>query len=152
VSDFGLDDRTFGVRSPAEVKDFFSSLCVQTGSRVHPASCQMGTRGSSPGLKSSRGVTLTTHPHLVSRSRMSRSYNFSPPSASMACSRTTSALAFSINIIYKTLLIFVFNNSTNFYTLHLIGSLGLSFLCSYRHITTICPQQMSLFTLSKSCK
>jgi hypothetical protein len=31
----------------------------------------------SPGLKCGRGVTLTTHPHLVSRSRISRSYIFS---------------------------------------------------------------------------
>jgi hypothetical protein len=33
----------------------------------------------SPGLKRGRGVTLTTQPHLVQRSRMSRSYIFSPP-------------------------------------------------------------------------
>jgi hypothetical protein len=39
----------------------------------------------SPGVKRGRGVTLTT-PHLVSR--MSRSYIFFPPSASMACSGT----------------------------------------------------------------
>jgi hypothetical protein len=45
------------------------------------------------GLKSGRSVTLTTHPHLVPRSRMSRSYVSSPPSAFMACSGT--ALAFS---------------------------------------------------------
>jgi hypothetical protein len=32
VSDYGLDDRAIGVRSPAEAKDFSSSLCVQTGS------------------------------------------------------------------------------------------------------------------------
>jgi hypothetical protein len=32
----------------------------------------------SPGLKCGRGVTLTTHPYLVSRSRMSRSYTSSP--------------------------------------------------------------------------
>jgi hypothetical protein len=30
VSDYGLDDRAIGVRSPAGVKDFSSSLCVQT--------------------------------------------------------------------------------------------------------------------------
>jgi hypothetical protein len=30
-------------------------------------------------LKRGRGVTLTTHPHVVPRSRMSRSYTFSPP-------------------------------------------------------------------------
>jgi hypothetical protein len=32
-----------------------------------------------PGVKDGRGVTLTTHPHLVPRSRMSRSYTSSPP-------------------------------------------------------------------------
>jgi hypothetical protein len=32
-----------------------------------------------PGLKRSRGVTLTTHQHLVPRSKMSRSYTSSPP-------------------------------------------------------------------------
>jgi hypothetical protein len=31
-----------------------------------------------PGVKRGRGVTLTTHPHLVPRSRMSRSYTSSP--------------------------------------------------------------------------
>jgi hypothetical protein len=31
------------------------------------------------GLKRGRGVTLTTHPHLVPRSRMSRSYTSPPP-------------------------------------------------------------------------
>jgi hypothetical protein len=33
----------------------------------------------SPELKRGRGVTLTTHHHLLPRSRMSRSYTFSPP-------------------------------------------------------------------------
>jgi hypothetical protein len=60
-------------------KDFSSGLCVQTGSGAHPASCIMGTGGSFPGLKRGRGVTLTTHPRLVPRSRMSRSYTSSPP-------------------------------------------------------------------------
>jgi hypothetical protein len=32
----------------------------------------------SPGVKRGRGVTLTTHPHLVPRLRMSRSYTSSP--------------------------------------------------------------------------
>jgi hypothetical protein len=45
VSDYGLYDRAFEVRSPAEAKDFSSSLCVQTGSGAHPASCKMGTGG-----------------------------------------------------------------------------------------------------------
>jgi len=44
---------------------------VHTGPGVHPASCKMGTR-SFPGVKSGRGVTLTTHPLLVPRSWRSR--------------------------------------------------------------------------------
>jgi hypothetical protein len=43
VSDYGLDDRAIGVPSPAGAKAFSSSLCVQTGSGAHPASCPMGT-------------------------------------------------------------------------------------------------------------
>jgi hypothetical protein len=35
VSDYGLDDQTIEVRSPAEAKDFSSKLCVQTGSGAH---------------------------------------------------------------------------------------------------------------------
>jgi hypothetical protein len=51
VSDYGLDDRAIGVRSPAVAKDFSSSLCVQTGSGARPASCTMGTGGPAPGVK-----------------------------------------------------------------------------------------------------
>jgi hypothetical protein len=67
---------------------FSSNLCVQTGSEAHPASCTMGTGGPFPGSKRGRGVMLTTHPHLVQRSRTNRSYTSSPPSATMACSGT----------------------------------------------------------------
>jgi hypothetical protein len=68
VSDYGLDDRAIGVRFPAGAKDFSSNLCVQTGSGAHPVSCPVGTGGPFPGAKRGRGVTLTTHPHLVPRS------------------------------------------------------------------------------------
>jgi hypothetical protein len=74
VSDYGLDDRVIEVRSPAASEDFSSSLCVQTGSEAHPASCTMDTGGPFPG----RSVTLTTHLYLVPRSIMSRSYISSP--------------------------------------------------------------------------
>jgi len=47
------------------------STPVQTGPRADPSSCTMGT-GSSPGVKSGRGVTLTPHPFLVLCSCMSR--------------------------------------------------------------------------------
>jgi hypothetical protein len=55
VSDYGLVDRAIGVRSPAEAKDFSSSLCVQTGSGAHPASCTIGTGVLSPGIKARPG-------------------------------------------------------------------------------------------------
>jgi hypothetical protein len=53
VSDYGLDDRAIGVRYPAGAKDFSCSLCVQTGSGVHSASC---TGGPFPGGKSAAGA------------------------------------------------------------------------------------------------
>jgi hypothetical protein len=51
VSDYGLDNQAIGVRFPAGAKDFSSSLCVQTGSGAHPASCPMVTGGPFPGSK-----------------------------------------------------------------------------------------------------
>jgi hypothetical protein len=39
----------------------------------------MGSGGPFPGIKRGRGVTLTTHPHLLQRSRMCMSYSSSPP-------------------------------------------------------------------------
>jgi hypothetical protein len=59
-----MNDQATLVRSPAEAKDFYSTLCVQTSSEAHPASCTMGVEGPSPGVKRGRSVTLTTHPHL----------------------------------------------------------------------------------------
>jgi hypothetical protein len=44
------------------------SAPVQTGPRVHPSSCKMGT-GSFPGVESGRGMTLTPHPLVVPRSK-----------------------------------------------------------------------------------
>jgi hypothetical protein len=62
VSDYGLDDRVIGVRSPAGVNDFSSILCVQTGSGAHPASCPMGTGD---------------------KARLGRDVNHSPPSSAV---------------------------------------------------------------------
>jgi hypothetical protein len=79
VSDYWLDDRAIGVRFPAGAKDF----PVASVSRPSLGPTQPPVQGVSevlsPGLKRGRGVTLTTHPHLVPRSRMSRSYTSSPP-------------------------------------------------------------------------
>jgi hypothetical protein len=67
-------DWTTGFRSPAKATNFSSSACVQASSEAHLASCPKGTGGPFPGSKRCWGVTLTTHPHLVPRSRMSRIY------------------------------------------------------------------------------
>jgi hypothetical protein len=56
VSDYGLDDRAIGIRSPSGAKDFSCSLCVQTGSGAHPAFCTMGTGGPFPGGKNAAGA------------------------------------------------------------------------------------------------
>jgi hypothetical protein len=48
-------DWTTGVRSRTQAEDFSSSLCVQTGSGAHPASCPMGTGGSFAGGKARPG-------------------------------------------------------------------------------------------------
>jgi hypothetical protein len=67
VSDYGLDDRAIGVRSPAGAKDFSSSLCVQPlGPTQRPVQWVGGVL--SLGVKRGRGVMLTTHPYLVPRS------------------------------------------------------------------------------------
>jgi hypothetical protein len=62
VSDYGLDDRAIGVRSPAGAKDFSSGLCVQTGSEAHSASCTMGTGGPLPGGKAQPGCDADHSP------------------------------------------------------------------------------------------
>jgi hypothetical protein len=55
MSCYGLDDQAIEVRSPTGAKDFSSSLCVQTGSGAHPASCTMDTGGPFPGSKARSG-------------------------------------------------------------------------------------------------
>ena len=59
-----------GDRIPVEAK---FSTPVQTSPEAHPASCTMGT-GCFPGVRCSRGVTLTPHPLLVPRSKIEQSY------------------------------------------------------------------------------
>jgi hypothetical protein len=55
VSDYGLDDRAIGVRSPAEAKDFSSILCVQTGSGSTQPPVQWVPGVLSPGVKARPG-------------------------------------------------------------------------------------------------
>jgi hypothetical protein len=92
-------DWTTGVISPTGAEDFSSSLCIQTLEPTQPP-VQWLPVFLSPGVKRGRGVMLTTHPYLVPRLRVSRSYASSPPSSNMACSRTA-LLYLSLNKGWK---------------------------------------------------
>jgi hypothetical protein len=70
---------------PEGVGNFPPNHCVQNSSGAHPASYQMGNRGSFPG-QSGRGVKLTTYLHLVLRSKNEWSYNSTPQYAFIAWS------------------------------------------------------------------
>ena len=79
------------------------SAPVQTSPGAHPASCTMGT-GSFPGVKSSRGVLLTTHPLLVLWSRKSRAtpllplWAVQPVQSLSACTRVHVTFYLTMNI------------------------------------------------------
>jgi hypothetical protein len=74
VSDYGLDDRAIGVRSPAGAENFSSRLAL--GPTQPPVQWVPGVL--SPGVKARPERDADHSPHLVSRSIMSRSYT-SPP-------------------------------------------------------------------------
>jgi hypothetical protein len=95
VSGYRLDDRAIEVRFPAEEKGFSRQTLRPTQPPV-----QWVPGVLSPGIKRGLGVTLTTHPHVVPRLRMNKSYTSSPPSAFVACSGTALALSFVLeNVI-----------------------------------------------------
>jgi hypothetical protein len=79
VSDYGLDDRTIG-RSRFDPRQGHRIFLLAPASRPALGPTQPPIQWVPgvlyPGVKSGRGVMLTTHPHLV------------PPCASMACSET----------------------------------------------------------------
>jgi hypothetical protein len=90
VSDYGLDDRAIGVRSPAGAKDFSSILCVQTGSGTHPASCKWVPGVLSPGVKARPRRDADHSPPSSAEvvNELELAIPPLPPSASMACSGT----------------------------------------------------------------
>jgi hypothetical protein len=59
-----------GVRVRAGARNFSPHHRTQTGSGAHPASYTMGTRDSFHGCKAAGVVKLTTHLHLMPRSRV----------------------------------------------------------------------------------
>jgi hypothetical protein len=80
VSDYGLDNREVEVRSPAEAKRIFTLASVfRPALRPTQLPVQWVPEVLSPGLKRGRVVTLTTHPYLVPKSRISRSLSTQAP-------------------------------------------------------------------------
>jgi hypothetical protein len=75
----GLEDRCSRVRFPAGAGNFSLHHRVQNGSGAHPASYPVGTGVSFPGSKAARGVKLTTHLHLVPRSKKELSCTSTTP-------------------------------------------------------------------------
>ena len=79
------------------------SAPVQTGPGAHPASCTMG-KGSFPGVKSGRGVTLTPYPLLVQWSWKSRAIPLLPLQAVRpvhnvsACTRVNFTFTFHLHV------------------------------------------------------
>jgi hypothetical protein len=71
---YGLDIRGSRFRLPAGVGNFSLHLHVHS-SEPHPASYPMGTRVSFFWGEGGRGMKLTTHLHLVPRSKNEWRYN-----------------------------------------------------------------------------
>lgn len=61
-----------GIQFPVGARDFPPLHRVQTSSEAHPVFCVLGTRALCPAVK------LTTHLHLVLKSKMVPLYLFSP--------------------------------------------------------------------------
>jgi hypothetical protein len=75
VSGYGLDDWAIVVRFLAEAKRIFPLISVfRTALEPIKPPVQWAPGVLSPEVKHGWGVTLTAHPHLVPRSRISRSY------------------------------------------------------------------------------
>jgi hypothetical protein len=93
VSGYGLDDRAIEVQSPAEAKDISCSLCVQTSSGAHQASCTVGTWGLFPGSKGRTGRDADHSPPCSAEVENEQElYILSPQTPFVACSGTALAL------------------------------------------------------------
>jgi hypothetical protein len=100
VSDYRLDDRAIEVDPRQRRKNFPLASVSRPALGPTQPPVQWVLEVLSSGLKRGRGVTLTTHPHLVPRSRMSGVGDIlHPPSAIMACSGTALAFSDEINFI-----------------------------------------------------
>jgi hypothetical protein len=106
---------------------------VQTSPGAHPASCTMGTR-SSPGVKSSRGVTPTPHPLLVPWSWKGRAIPLLPLMGRTACTEP--------QCLYKgDLYLYIFTSTL---AVQLIREVFYSFIRWFRVLFLCCLESLWL--------
>jgi hypothetical protein len=77
VSDYGLDDRGSDPRQRQRIFLLASAFRPALEPKQPPVQWVPGVL--SPGINYGRGMMQTTHPHLVPRLGMSRSFSSSPP-------------------------------------------------------------------------
>jgi hypothetical protein len=99
---YGLDDRGSRVRFSAGAGNFCLHHCVQNGSGAHPVSYSVDTRCSFLGGKAAGGVKLTTHLHLVLRSKNEWCYTSTPQYAFMAWCSVKHRGIFTLLLLYFT--------------------------------------------------
>jgi hypothetical protein len=100
VSDYRLDDDDDDGFDPWQRHRMFPLASVSRPTlRSTQPPIQWVPEVLSPGVERGRGVTLTTHPHQVPRSRMSRSYTLPV----VACMVVTGQLCLSCNSLYLTI-------------------------------------------------
>jgi hypothetical protein len=103
VSDYRLDDPAIEVRSPAKAKDFISSLCVQTGSKAHPAYYAMVTGDPIPGGNALPGCDADHSPPYSAEVVNEWELYSSPLKRCLACSGTALLFSYYDTFSYSSL-------------------------------------------------
>jgi hypothetical protein len=99
-----VSDWTIGVRSSSEAEDFSSSLCVQTGCEVHPATCTMGSGGPFPGGKAQPGRDADHSPPSSAEVKNEQKlYLLSPHAPPWRVAGTLYLLPLLLTTLYQTL-------------------------------------------------
>jgi hypothetical protein len=102
--DYGLDDRSIGVRSPAGAKDFFLYPPCPDRLWCPPSLLSSGYRSPFPGRKARPERDADHSPPSRAKVWMIWSHTSSPPSTSMTCSGTALPLLLLLLVLLLLLL------------------------------------------------
>ena len=125
------------------------SAPVQTGPEAHPASCTMGT-GSFPGVSCGRGVTLTSHPVLVPRSKIETVIPLISLRALVAYERVKPTYKYKCMYIYIYILVYkrhisyIFRYKGTIFTKHITPGLKCMISCCLKVSSTVCSGSVTL--------